>query len=88
MKYGTKYGTVMHDGECRDVYAGGYYTGMNTAFMYGAKNVLGYWETLFDMFSWACDECGFDYEESEWVDGFTGEVLDYWDVLDMDYEEE
>lgn len=77
-----KYGTIMNGGESRDVFAP---WGANAlAMVDGSRTKLAYWETLWDMFAWACDECGFDYETSEWVDGFTGEVLDYWQV--MEYE--
>lgn len=77
-----KYGTILNGSECRDVFAPWGMSAM--AMVDGSRTKLAYWESLFDMFAWACDECGFDYETSEWVDGFTGEVLDYWQV--MEYE--
>lgn len=47
----------------------------------GCKTVCGYWETRFELFDWACALIGVNPLNCEWVDGFTGEVLDYDDLL-------
>ena len=52
----------------------------------GYKTVCGYWESRLDLFSFACEVVGFDYESCEWIDGETGEILTFWDLVD-EYEE-
>ena len=46
----------------------------------GSNTVCGYWESRFELFDWACDEIEADPFTCEWIDGFTGEILDYDDL--------
>lgn len=52
----------------------------------GYKTACAYWETRLDLFVFACDVSGLEYEYAEWVDGSTGEVLTFWDLCDEESE--
>lgn len=78
------YGTVIDTktGEKRDVFPPWRMCGL--AMVDGSRAKCAYWESTFELFAWACDECGFNWEECEWVNGLTGEVMDCWELLDED----
>lgn len=42
-----------------------------------SHQACGYWEGRFELFEWACNASGMDPFEALFIDGFTGEVLDY-----------
>ena len=66
-------------GESRRVYR---YGAGGLMHLEGSRVKCGYWETLFDLFDWACSEAGFDFEHAEWIDAQTLEVMTYWDVIE------
>lgn len=76
-------GTVANGDDTREIRCAG---GHAPASLQYSSALCGYWETRFDLFTWACDAAGFDPEESEFMDPITGEILTYWDLLDEDYE--
>ncbi len=81
------YGMVINEnGEQRDVFPPWRMFGI--AMVDGSKTKLAYWESRFELFEWACIECGFNPETSGWVDGITGEVQGYWELFDEAYDEE
>ena len=49
--------------------------------------MCGYWETRFELFLWACGMSGFNPVETTFEDGSTGELLDYFELLDEAYDE-
>ena len=52
----------------------------------GHETVCAYWETRRELFEWACDTVGItDYHDAELIDGATGEVFTY-DELVEEYE--
>ena len=55
-------------------------------YVLGYKTVCGYYESRFDLFAFACDVAGMDYETAEWIDAATGEVLDYYALSDEESE--
>ena len=46
------------------------------------EECLGYWETRYDLFEWACHMMRVDREAAEYEDAFTGELLDMWQLQD------
>ena len=55
-------------------------------YIFGKRPWLGYWETRLDIFGWACEALGWTALETAYLDGFTGEVLTFDDLLDEEYE--
>lgn len=55
--------------------------------MSGTDQCLGYWESRFEIFTWACDVCGFDPYRAEWCDQRTLEILTYDDLEQELYDE-
>lgn len=47
-----------------------------------SNTMCTYWESRFELFWWGCEIAGFDPYEAEWVDGYTGEVLSYYDLAE------
>lgn len=52
----------------------------------GAPNMCGYWETRSELFEWACNVIGVNPDICEWVDGFTCEVLDRYELQDEHFD--
>ncbi len=55
-------------------------------YVIGYKTVCGYWESRCELFLFACNVAGLNWETSEWIDGATGEVLDFWALNDEELE--
>ena len=53
-----------------------------------SNRVCAYWETREELFTWACQVSGFDPEKTEFIDGFSGELLTHEDLIDEACEEE
>lgn len=53
-----------------------------------SPRMCGYWESRLELFMWACEVARVDPYTAQWVDGFTGETLDYYDLEDEYHEVE
>ena len=51
-----------------------------------SDQVCAYWESRFELFIWACETAGWNPENVLFHDAFTQELLDYYQLLDEDYE--
>lgn len=49
-----------------------------------SPRMCGFWESRLELFLWACDVANMDPYSTEWLDGFTGEVMDY-EKLEAEY---
>ena len=49
-----------------------------------SPRMCGFWESRLELFLWACDVANMDPYSTEWLDGFTGELMDY-EELEAEY---
>lgn len=49
-----------------------------------SPRMCGFWESRLELFLWACDVANMDPHSTEWLDGFTGELMDY-EELEAEY---
>ena len=49
-----------------------------------SPRMCGFWESRLELFLWACDVANMDPYSTEWLDGCTGELMDY-EELEAEY---
>ena len=49
-----------------------------------SPRMCGYWESRLELFLWACDAANMNPYSAEWLDGITGELMDY-EELEAEY---
>lgn len=54
-----------------------------------SPRMCGYWESRLELFLWACGAANMNPHNAEWLDGFTGELMDYEELQAeyLEYEE-